>query len=206
MTDHYRRTLIACAVAALALAAPAGAQERCKTITDDAARLACYDVENDVLEITTEDPIGIGKWDKQIRVSPMTDDRNIYLRLESENQIRGRFGGPGNAVLWLRCMENTTAVLMDFNGHFMSDIQGYGRVEYRLDDAEMARFATTASTDNSTLGLWRGNVAIPFIKRLLAHERLILRATPYNESAVTATFDIRGIDEAVIELRETCGW
>lgn len=191
------------------------AQVECPSIDDDITRLSCYDAKygivaaeeeaapaSEQIEITVD----LGEWDKRVDVSALTDEKNVFLFLQSTNRIPGSYGGSGNGRLWLRCMENTTAVLFDFNDHFMSDIQGYGRVEYRIDDLELASISTSTSTDNKTLGLWRGSAAIPFIKRLLGHDQLIVRATPYNESPMTLTYDIRGIDDAIVELRETCSW
>ncbi|MCB2130321.1 MAG: hypothetical protein KDE03_14935 [Rhodobacteraceae bacterium] len=180
-------------------------QSACRSVADDRERLACYDLENGV-SLVEQDKGEHGKWEKSVEISQLTDDKNVFLVLVSENDISARFGSPGPATIMLRCSENTTAAFFLFNGHFMSDIQGYGRVEYRIDDKKMRTVNTSASTDHEALGLWSGAKAIPFIKELLEGSQLVVRATPHSESAVTATFDIRGIDNAVEELRETCGW
>jgi len=131
----------------------------------------------------------------------------VFLRLTSENPIAGRFGNAGNGLLLLRCMENTTAVVFRFNDQFMASIQSYGVIEYRIDKSPIVwRLYTQESTDNMALGLWRGRAAIPFIKSLLGHETLLVRATPFNESPVTLTYDISGIDNAIAPLRKTCRW
>ncbi len=204
------KTFLATAIALILSTTTLFAEKNCKTVPDDVERLACYDAAFGVFVAQPqpdEQVADLGKWERRIDVSALTDEKNVFLLLDSENQISGRYGNTmGTGRLWLRCMENTTAVLMDFNGHFMSDIQGYGRVEYRIDELPLATVSTATSTDNSTLGLWRGGASIPFIKRLIGHDQLIIRATPYNESPKTLTFDIRGIDEAIVELRETCSW
>lgn len=103
-------------------------------------------------------------------------------------------------------MENTTALTLNFNEHYMSDIQGYDRVEYRLDDQSRALVHMHESTNNKVLGLWDDQRSILFIRRLFSHDTLVVRATPYNESAITVTFPISGVKDAVAELRESCGW
>ena len=188
------------------IANPVAAQEDCKTIVSDDARLACYDLQFGVKENSTEAVVDAGRWSVRTETSKMTDTTNVFLRLDSNETIAGRFGGPGNGALWLRCRENTTAVLFAFNNHFMSDIQGYGRIEYRLDKAKMAKIYAAASTDNKTLGLWRGARAIPFIKSMFGKDMLVLRATPFNGSRLTLSYDIRGLEQAIAPLRKACNW
>lgn len=35
---------------------------------------------------------------------------------------------------------------------------------------------------------------------------MIVRFTPFNESPVTAKFNITGLEEAIKPLRDSCGW
>ncbi|WP_157966243.1 type VI secretion system-associated protein TagO [Oceanibium sediminis] len=177
----------------------------CRTIDDDTIRLQCYDDAFSMAEVS-EEPESVGKWKMTIDSSELTDDRNVFLVLFSEDLVRGRFGESGYARLLIWCRENTTAVIFGFNDQFMASAQGYGTVEYRVDKQQMRTVRMQESTDNTVLGLWSGGQSIPFIKELLGHETLIVRATPFNESSVTVKFDISGLDNAITELRETCSW
>lgn len=182
------------------------AQEECVSIKDDSQRLACYDTANGNL-VQEIQSAAFGKWSKSTDVSPMTDEKTVFLVLESDDFIPDRFGrGAGPVTMYLRCKENTTSAFFVFNGNFMSDVQGYGRIEYRLDEQSMTSVNTDASTSNEVLGLWSGRRSIPFIKRMIGSERMVLRATPFNESAITVTFDTRGLQDALVELRDTCNW
>jgi type VI secretion system protein VasI len=62
------------------------------------------------------------------------------------------------------------------------------------------------STDNKFLGLWRGAIAIPFIKKLFAGSRLVMRVVPYNEGPIEMVFNITGAEAAVGPLRKACRW
>ena len=88
----------------------------------------------------------------------------------------------------------------------MADIQGKGRITYRLDSEDAARHTFRESNDNQALGLWSGGQAIPFIKGMLGHDRMLIRATPFSDSTVTGEFNIAGLDEAIKPLREACNW
>lgn len=154
-------------------------------------------------EAVSEKP---GKWVVTEDKSAFDDSRTVVLSLESEEPIRGQFGAPGPAVLHLRCMENTTVAYLWLNDLFLSDLQGYGVVDYRIDQRKASTIRTEGSTDNKALGLWSGNKSIPFIKEMLDGKSIAFRATPFNESPVEFTFDLTGLDVAVKPLREACAW
>ena len=197
---HQITATLVAALPTLLCAAP----EDCARIAENNARLACYD---NLFGVTASRPAPTqSKWRKDIRENKMTDTRDVFLTLESDDTIPGRFSGAAHGRLYLRCMENTTAAQFSVGDHFLADIQGYGRVEYRIDDAPMRKRNFSESTDNSTLGLWSGSRAIPFIKELLGHDHMIVRITPFNESPKTMTFTISGLDADIAELRSTCGW
>jgi type VI secretion system protein VasI len=61
------------------------------------------------------------------------------------------------------------------------------------------------SRDHASLGLWNEAASIPLIKSLFGAERLLVRARPYSEDAVTAEFAIGGLEDAAKPLREACG-
>ena len=178
--------------------------ESCAEITSDQARLTCYD---DIFGVTRGESVPTkSKWTKRVETSQMADETDVFLTLLSDDRVAGRFGNDGSGVLYIRCMENTTALQFRVGDHFLADIQGYGRVEYRLDDRPMQSKNFRESTSNETLGLWNGGQSIPFMKSMLGHDRMIVRITPFNESPKTMTFSIAGLDTEIEQLRKTCGW
>ncbi len=149
---------------------------------------------------------GTGKWQVDTETSAFDDSATVFLTLMSNEEIRGQFGRPGPASLHLRCEENTTALFLWVNDMFLSDIQGYGTVDYRIDDQKARSARMDASTSNKALGLWSGPRAIPLIKELLDGRRVVFRVTPYNDSPVEFSFDLTGIGAAVAPLRKACSW
>lgn len=149
---------------------------------------------------------GTGRWVVSEDKSAFDDSRTVVLSVESDDEIRGQFGPRGPASLYLRCMENTTVIYLVMNDLFLSDIQGFGKVEYRIDEGKAGSVSMTASTDNKALGLWNGGSSIPFIEKLIQGERVVFRATPFNESPVEFTVDLTGLETAVVPLREACSW
>ncbi len=186
-------------------------------VSSDQTRLLCYDKatgfgKNSVSEIDTEDseaetktPLVVSKWVVETKISEIDDSTNVYMHLTSDDEIRGRFGSAGPMEMFIHCRENTTLFYIVFNSLFMSDHQ-YGRVTYRLDSQKAQTKKMKESTSNMALGLWRGRSSIPFVKSMFGHEKMLVRATPHGESAVTATFSITGLEEAVEPLRRSCHW
>jgi type VI secretion system protein VasI len=147
-----------------------------------------------------------GRWRIETETSAFDDSTTVFVALDSNEPIRGQFGPAGPATLHLRCMENRTSLFLVLNDLFLSDIQGYGLVEYRIDDQEVETVEMTSSTSNKALGLWNGSKSIPMIKGLLLGQKVVFRATPFNESPVEFSFDLTGIDSATSLLRKACSW
>lgn len=180
----------------------------CASMSDDSARLACYDAIYKTPNASTDDAsTAPTQWEKTVDSSALTDEKSVFLRIESTETIPGRFGGYTRpATLFLRCQENTTSAIFSFNDQHMADFQSYGIVEYRVDNQPLQKVRTNESTNNKSLGLWSGGRSIPFIKQLIGHDKLVVRATPYGESPITVTYPISGLDQVLPELRETCHW
>lgn len=178
------------------------ADEQCASIEDSGDRLRCYDDAASRADAPKAD----SSWVVKVDTSKLDDTNTVLLRTTSTEQFPGRFGQFEYGNLIIRCMENTTSVFAIWGGHFMSSIQGRGRVEYRIDNEPASAVNMVESNDNMALGLWSGRKAIPFAKKLFGASQLYIRATPFNESAVEMTFEIEGIEGEIEPLREACGW
>ena len=189
------------------------APENCTKLTDADARLACYDsifgTSNPNKELVDEQAIETHNppenWFIRETVSNVDDSNNVMLWTEALDTNRGRFGSSVRLSLVAACGENSTSVWINFGGHFMSDHR-HGTVIYRVDKQTAERKNFFESNNNEALGLWSGRSAIPFLKQLLGHDQLFIKATPYSESALEATFDISGLEQAITPLREACNW
>jgi len=177
----------------------------CKAIDNDLDRLACYDKQSG--RNSTETKIETtSSWAVRSETSEFKDTTDVFVSTDSDDTVPCGYSGPRKVSMMVRCMENTTSVYFSSECHVASGFSGYGNVEYRVNDKKAVKKGFQASTDNSALGLWSGRSSIPFIKSLLGGKRLLIRFTPFNESPVTASFDISGIDTAVQSLRKACNW
>lgn len=144
-------------------------------------------------------------WNTRVTQSPVDDSTSVFVQTRAIDTIDVRFSSH-RPTLTLRCVENTTAAIINFDGAFVADIEGYGTVTFRVDDRASFDRRLQESTSNEALGFWSGGNAIPFIRQLFGGQTLLVRATPFNESPVVFSFNIRNVENAVAELRKTCGW
>lgn len=179
---------------------------KCISIENDLDRLACYDKEAGRTPRVVEGGIK-NSWLIKQQTSQITDDTDVFLHTRSTAKVDCGWNRNDHIRLTLRCLENTTALIISTGCHMASGTYNdYGDVTYRLDEEKARKIGMHESTDNRALGLWRGNRSIPFIKRMLNKQRMIVRMTPYGQSPFTATFNIAGLEEAIEPLRKECGW
>jgi type VI secretion system protein VasI len=189
-----------------AISSPCASQTgaQCATMQNPDARLSCYDA---LFVQTAPAPTPApGQWRVSDARSSLDDTRRVVLTLDSTEPMRGRFGRNEHAILAIRCEENTTSLFINWGGHFMSDLNQGGRVDYRIDARPPGNVTMRVSNNNMALGLWNGRSSIPFIRSLVDGDELYVRATPFSESRIEARFPISGLADAIRPLREACRW
>jgi len=165
-----------------------------------------YGLQRDAFGVPSVDPQRkptLSPWHVNTSISSIDDSRSVYLYTDALNTTRGTIGQEVRPRLWLRCLENTTAFLVDWE--VFLNTEGIP-VTYRVDKEAAQTRTWSVSTDHKSVGLWYGGSSIPFINRLIGKETLLVRVTPYGENPVTATFNIQGLEEKIGPLREACNW
>jgi type VI secretion system protein VasI len=175
----------------------------CAAVQGDAQRLECYDLIFRKSSTTRE---STNEWVVTEEVSKIDDSRNVFLTLQSIEPIANQYGTPVRLELNITCRERKTDLYIFFGGYFMSSTLGGGVVTYRIDDRPAQKKPFAESNDHKALGLWSASEAIPFIKQMFAASKLLIRAVPYSQNAVTAEFRIAGLQEAIAPLAQACGW
>lgn len=177
----------------------------CRLIDSDLDRLACYDRASGRTPEKTDVQTS-SSWNVSVEKSEMTDDTNVFVSVASNEAVNCGWSTQPTTLM-LRCKENTTSAYFVTGCHMTaSEYNSYGQVTYRIDDANARTKSFEESTNNRSLGLWRGRKSIPFIKELIGHDRLLARMTPYGENAFTVDFNIAGLDNAIAPLRKACNW
>lgn len=175
----------------------------CAAKGSDAERLICYD--NLAIKLNVDKPktklsAGKGKWHVREEVSQIDDSKKVIMTLDAETTIRDGYR-EHRPIMYIRCSENQTNLFITINDYLGNrDIP----VLTRLDKKKATTRKWGLSTDNKSIFAPGSNVG--YVKSLFKHDKLLIQLTPYNESPVMTTFDIRGLKEAIKPLRESCHW
>jgi len=146
-------------------------------------------------------------WEVKIETSPMDDSTNVWLSVEADEPALSAAPGPYHTpALNITCREGVTDMSVWFGGHDMADYQEYP-VTYRVGN-ETAQQTTRFELDTSEehLGLWGGRYTTEFVKALMGHDRFVIEALASGGEILRVVFDITGLEQAIIPLRESCGW
>ena len=167
--------------------------------TEGEASQECWDsLLNDFDEGTFSTANTIAKWTVRTDTDPIDDSPTVTLRNDS-NQGISSFGEP--ITLVLRCSSGKTEVYIDWKDYLGSDRVS---VTSRVGTNNAGTTLWGLSTDHKAT--FYPGFEDTFISRLMNTDTFAARATPYNESPVTAVWDLAGLSEAVTPLREACGW
>jgi type VI secretion system protein VasI len=175
----------------------------CAANDSDAVRLICYDNLSKSLGVDkpkTKITKGKGKWRVREDKSAIDDSVNVYLSISANESIKSGYN-TARPSLYLRCAENKTNIFLTWDLYLGLDET---RMLIRFDKQKAKTSTWSISTDNKAVFVQGSD--IKFAKEMMKHDKLLTQVTPYGESPVMATFDIRGLSEAIIPLRKTCHW
>ena len=175
---------------------------KCAVEEGQLTRLACYDAIAESIGVDGPQPgpasgATVGEWLLQDEVNPIDDSRTVTLILVA-GEGASSFNRP--IALILRCGSGETQVYINWNDYLGSS----ARVTYRVGSLDAETRSWGLSTDSQATFYPRDEV--DFINSLMGASSFIAQVTPYNESPKTAIFDTAGLAEAIVPLRETCGW
>lgn len=174
----------------------------CAKKETDAERLICYDDLAKKLNVDkpkTTVSTGKGKWIVSEQASQIDDSKKVILILDAETDVGYGYRRTTPSMI-LRCSENETNAYINTNYYLGLDSIS---VLTRLDKNKATKSYWSISTDGKAIFAPNN---ISFIKKLLEHDSLLIQLTPYGESPIMTTFDLRGVKEAVKPLREACHW
>lgn len=141
-----------------------------------------------------------GDWIKARDTSEINDFENHYLSVDAEDPIPGVIGQDVRPTLTLRCLENKSDVVINWDTFLGSDDIG---VTYRIDKKSAITDSFLISTNNHASF---ASSPVAFMKSLFNHEKLVVRLTPYDANPVTATFRVSCVENAIAEIRKACHW
>ncbi len=173
---------------------------KCAAIEGELERLECFDqlakdlgLMESSLDIAPKE--GAGKWKTKIETNPIDDSETVILLLEADE---GRTKFNKTPALIIRCKSDEIQIYISWNDYLGSEAYVLTRLGKQIAETD----EWGLSTDNSAT-FYPGN-PLSFIKSLLKVDTFIAQVTPYNESPVTAVFDVKGFNVVVKPLLDTC--
>lgn len=204
----------AIAMAGLLAVSPLAAQtspERCALIGPATERLACYDnlfrseqfTGADDEEATPQQ----GMWASGVEVSQIEGTERPFASLQSEQLIPALPRGREPARMTIMCLDETTVVQFAFAGYPLgTPTSNSGTLTIQFDRLPSRSQSLELSADRTALGFFTDDQAIAFLDQLLDAERMFVRAQPQGQRSATVSFQLEGIEAALVPVREACGW
>ena len=129
-------------------------------------------------------------WYEYVGIDKFTDQPVIFINVDSINSE--------DMHMSISCQDNVTDVYINFNEYFSN---GNIDVRYRLD-------AETAKNQQWVfVGGWAAaSKPITFIKEMMKHDRLIIKAYGIDKASDTLTFEVKGLQKAIGVIRKNCNW
>ena len=183
----------------------------CHGLTDDTARLQCYDQATEYaapVEAPAADTmIGpsetvVSVWQVKEEKSQLEDRTDVWLSVASDNTQPNQIGQPELAGLYIRCMDNATNAFIVFND-YTSDDQ---TVKYKTDDGDLQSIWMQTMNGGQGIGVWSGSKSITFIKSLYGKQKLVLAYDSYSNHNLEFVFRIDGLEDKIGVVSEACGW
>ena len=173
----------------------------CSAIDGDLARLECFDTLSIKHGLKGPQPVATevgesGSWIVSKDINPVDDSQTVTLILKADS---GSNKWGRKVAMVMRCSQNTTDMYINWGEYLGRE----ARVLTRVGSNKAITENWSLSTDSKASFKRK---PIPMIKQMLGQSKFVAQITPYNESPVTAVFDISGLDNAIDPLRETCGW
>jgi len=175
----------------------------CSSKEGDLDRLACFDAIAKARGLDGPQPqpvelSGTGKWSVSVDTNPIDDSTTVLLSITADSG-RSSLGKP--VTMFVRCKSNETELYINWSDYLGRN----GTVLTRIGSNDASTKDWNLSTDSqATFHPQKGTIG--FLKWMASADKFVAQITPYNESPVTAIFDITGMENALKPLRETCEW
>jgi type VI secretion system protein VasI len=146
-------------------------------------------------------------WRVSTEKSPLDDSTNVHVSIDAEKPVSGWLGVNATPSLHIRCKENKTNAYIHLGMRPKTEYGGYGTeyasITLRFDEEKAYQEKFGLSTSGEAV-FFADHIAIA--KKMMKHKRLLIEFIPFNASPQIATFNLQGLPEKVVSLREACRW
>ncbi len=140
-----------------------------------------------------------------VDTDPINDSKKYYAILVASSG-KGTLSGKLVSLV-LRCQKGDSDFYINWES-FISKVDDGNYVTYRIGTNEPKVTYGLLSTDSKATFLEPSPVTefVPFLKSFAEASTFVARITPFQESPITATWDLTGSDVALGDIRKNCNW
>ena len=136
-----------------------------------------------------------GKWRTSLEINPIDDSRTATATLRASTGGGALRNAPSLVV---RCKSGQLDIYVNWDNYLGSEAY----VTFRMGKAPAQRSFWSLSTDSKATFARK---PLDYLRKMNGVNQVVAQVTPYNESPVTAIFDMEGYSEASETIRNTCG-
>jgi type VI secretion system protein VasI len=146
-----------------------------------------------------------GGWVVSKSVSKMDDSQTVVLKLQASSPISGWPAKRVMPTLLLRCQEAEVSAFVNVGMRANVEAENLegATVVVRFDKEPAKEFKLGHSTDGEAL-FFQDAEAVIF--RMMRHETMLFRFTPFNSSPQETSFNLRGLRAVIKPLETACDW
>lgn len=168
----------------------------CQEVTDDAARLKCFDKIVSAAPGKDDVPTGPGEWIVSTRTSPVDDARSTTASLLNNEES-------GNRVAFgLACRDGGLSTWFATEGKYFT--RDPALITFRIDRDEPETVTMTPSSNRRAYGLWDRTDALLFLLKAVGKSTLAVRIDEPDGDRTEAVFDITGLPTTLETVGKDC--
>jgi Type VI secretion system VasI, EvfG, VC_A0118 len=172
----------------------------CKTLTDDAQRLKCFDglfTEKQARQPAPAQSQPAMSWEIEESKSPVDDSPQVSGILHADDS-----GAMPVTLLMLRCKERKTDVMFAKQFQFLGSTDTL-KVLVRINDGKPIETLWHPSTNGQAAF---APAAVQFIRALPDDGKLFIRATAFDGTTVDGAFTLGKVSEVRDKIATACHW
>jgi hypothetical protein len=169
--------------------------DRCVSIKNDVARLACFDRSMKPTTAAPAPPKGKGKWKYEIDDDQMSGGKRAFATLNSENSLSLSFPYSGKqqpSLMLRRVGKRVDVMVMIEKGQIICQIGGCS-VKVKFDGQPAIRYSANGPADHGSTMLFL-SPAGTFTERLKKSSKLLVELNIYQAGTNVIEFDTTGLD------------
>jgi hypothetical protein len=181
----------------------------CLNISDDKARLSCFDAEaRAATEQKTKSlnaALSSGKWRVEWSKDELTLAKKLTLALiaDSATVFASNSRSPDTAIAVISCANRKLTMYFKFPDSLVASQSGVS-IQYRIGEAAPKNSVWEPSQDSEAFGPWNSSEARNMARAMMLADELYIESSTRTFSSTRARFDIRGLKQALAGAQE-CG-